>query len=198
MTELIVAVAAAVVAFALGYLANHLYRQVKLNKKIGLKKDEAEVIIENARKEAEKVRVQGELKQLQTETPSHPGQHAPPPEEETKGHPEENAIQEVEPNSGYIYHTCRRRGTSEQQTEHANRFERVVAGVIPLREQKLRNVIENRGHQPSPQAHFGKANHLRPTLRGGATPTHSHPEGYDEGRHQESQWQGKTGNDVGD
>ncbi len=62
MTELIVAVAAAVVAFALGYLANHLYRQMKLNKKISLKKDEAEVIIENARKEAEKVRVQGELK----------------------------------------------------------------------------------------------------------------------------------------
>ena len=62
MTELIVAAAASVVAFALGYLANHLYRQVKLNKKIGLKKDEAEVIIENARKEAEKVRVQGELK----------------------------------------------------------------------------------------------------------------------------------------
>ncbi|OGE23658.1 MAG: ribonuclease Y [Candidatus Dadabacteria bacterium RIFCSPHIGHO2_12_FULL_53_21] len=62
MTELIIAAAASVVAFALGYLANHLYRQVKLNKKIGLKKDEAEVIIENARKEAEKVRVQGELK----------------------------------------------------------------------------------------------------------------------------------------
>jgi ribonuclease Y len=62
MTELIIAAAASVVAFALGYLANHLYRQMKLNKKIGLKKDEAEVIIENARKEAEKVRAQGELK----------------------------------------------------------------------------------------------------------------------------------------
>jgi hypothetical protein len=57
MTELIIAAAASVVAFALGYLANHLYRQMKLNKKIGLK-DEAEVIID-ARKEAEKVRVQG-------------------------------------------------------------------------------------------------------------------------------------------
>ncbi|HET7290377.1 MAG TPA: ribonuclease Y [Thermodesulfobacteriota bacterium] len=62
MTELMVAVAAAVVAFALGYLANHLYRQMKLNKKISLKKDEAEVIIDNARKEADKIRVQGELK----------------------------------------------------------------------------------------------------------------------------------------
>lgn len=62
MAELIVAVAASVVAFALGYLANHLYRRMKLNKKISLKKDEAEVIIDNARKEADKIRVQGELK----------------------------------------------------------------------------------------------------------------------------------------
>jgi hypothetical protein len=44
MSELIIAAAASVVAFALGYLANHLYRQMKLNKKISLKKDEAEVI----------------------------------------------------------------------------------------------------------------------------------------------------------
>ena len=34
MTELIIAAAASVVAFALGYLANHLYRQMKLNKKM--------------------------------------------------------------------------------------------------------------------------------------------------------------------
>jgi ribonuclease Y len=62
MSELIIAAAASVVAFALGYLANHLYRQMKLNKKISLKKDEAEVIIENARREADKVRSQGEQK----------------------------------------------------------------------------------------------------------------------------------------
>ena len=52
----------AAVAFVLGFLLHQLYRQMEVKKKIGLKKDEAEIIIENARKEAEKVRIQGELK----------------------------------------------------------------------------------------------------------------------------------------
>ncbi|MFI5322262.1 MAG: ribonuclease Y [Thermodesulfobacteriota bacterium] len=59
---MIVTAAASLIAFALGVFAYHLYRQLELKKKIGLKKDEAELIIDNARIEAEKVRVQGELK----------------------------------------------------------------------------------------------------------------------------------------
>lgn len=62
MTDMIVTAAASLIAFALGVFAYHLYRQLELKKKIGLKKDEAELIIDNARIEAEKVRVQGELK----------------------------------------------------------------------------------------------------------------------------------------
>ena len=62
MSAWIIAVVFAAVAFVLGFLLHHLYRQMELKKKVGLKKDEAEIIIENARKEAEKVRIQGELK----------------------------------------------------------------------------------------------------------------------------------------
>lgn len=62
MSAWIITAVVAAVAFVLGFSLHHLYRQMELKKKVGLKKDEAEIIIENARKEAEKVRIQGELK----------------------------------------------------------------------------------------------------------------------------------------
>lgn len=62
MSVWIVAAVVAVIAFALGCLLHYLYLQMQLKKKIGVKKDEAEIIIDNARKEAEKLRIQGELK----------------------------------------------------------------------------------------------------------------------------------------
>ena len=45
MSAWIIAVVFAAVAFVLGFLLHHLYRQMELKKKIGLKKDEAEIII---------------------------------------------------------------------------------------------------------------------------------------------------------
>ena len=62
MSAWIIAALVAAVAFVLGFAVHHLYKQMELKKKIALKKDEAEIIIENARKEADKVRIQGELK----------------------------------------------------------------------------------------------------------------------------------------
>jgi len=55
-------VAAAVIAFILGFAVHYLYRFMQLRKKIGIKKDEAEVILESAKQQAEKIRIQGELK----------------------------------------------------------------------------------------------------------------------------------------
>ena len=55
-------IAAAVIAFVLGFSVHYLYRFIQLKKKIGIKKDEAEVIIESAKRQAEKIRIQGELK----------------------------------------------------------------------------------------------------------------------------------------
>jgi len=60
MTMWIVAVA--VIAFVLGFAVYYLYRFITLRKKIGIKKDEAGVIIESAKQQAEKISVQGELK----------------------------------------------------------------------------------------------------------------------------------------
>ncbi len=55
-------IAAAVIAFVLGFAVHYLYRFMQLRKKIGIKKDEAEVILESAKQQAEKTRIQGELK----------------------------------------------------------------------------------------------------------------------------------------
>ena len=55
-------IAAAVIAFVLGFAVHYLYGFIKLKKKVGIKKDEAEVIIESAKQQAEKIRIQGELK----------------------------------------------------------------------------------------------------------------------------------------
>jgi ribonucrease Y len=55
-------IAAAVIAFVFGFAVHYLYRFMQLRKKIGIKKDEAEVILESAKQQAEKIRIQGELK----------------------------------------------------------------------------------------------------------------------------------------
>lgn len=55
-------IAAAVIAFVLGFAVHYLYRFIQLRKKIGINKDEAEVILESAKQQAEKIRIQGELK----------------------------------------------------------------------------------------------------------------------------------------
>ncbi len=55
-------IAAAVIAFVLGFAVHYLYRFIQLKKKIGIKKDEAEVILESAKQQADKIRIQGELK----------------------------------------------------------------------------------------------------------------------------------------
>lgn len=55
-------IAAAVIAFVLGFAVHYLYRFMQLKKKIGIKKDEAEVILESAKQQAEKIKIQGELK----------------------------------------------------------------------------------------------------------------------------------------
>jgi len=61
MSAWIVIVAAAI-SLVLGFAIHYLYRQIELKKNIGIKKDEAETIIELARKEAEKIKIQGELR----------------------------------------------------------------------------------------------------------------------------------------
>ncbi|MEQ9617899.1 MAG: ribonuclease Y [Deltaproteobacteria bacterium] len=60
--SLLIAAVAALIAFVLGYSAHHIYNKIKLNKRIGIVKDEAEIIIDDARKEAEKIKIQGELR----------------------------------------------------------------------------------------------------------------------------------------
>lgn len=53
---------AAVIAFVVGFAVHYLYGQIQLKKKIGIKKDEAEVILESAKQQADKIKIQGELK----------------------------------------------------------------------------------------------------------------------------------------
>ena len=52
----------AAISLVIGFAIHYLYRQIELKKNIGIKKDEAETIIELANKEAEKIKIQGELK----------------------------------------------------------------------------------------------------------------------------------------
>ncbi|GJM15498.1 MAG: ribonuclease Y [Thermodesulfobacteriota bacterium] len=52
----------AAISLVLGFAIHYLYRQIELRKNIGIKKDEAETIIELANKDAEKIKIQGELK----------------------------------------------------------------------------------------------------------------------------------------
>jgi len=61
MSEWIV-IAAAAIALVIGFALHYLYRQIELKKNIGIKKGEAETIIELAKKESEKIKIQGELK----------------------------------------------------------------------------------------------------------------------------------------
>ncbi|MEM7009539.1 MAG: Rnase Y domain-containing protein, partial [Thermodesulfobacteriota bacterium] len=52
----------AAISLVIGFAVHYLYRQLELKKNIGIKKDEAQTIIELAEKEAEKVKIEGELK----------------------------------------------------------------------------------------------------------------------------------------
>lgn len=61
MSEWIV-IAVAAIALVIGFALHYLYRQIELKKNIGIKKGEAETIIELAKKESEKIKIQGELK----------------------------------------------------------------------------------------------------------------------------------------
>lgn len=55
-------VIAAVIAFLVGFAAHYLYKLMQLKKKVGIKKDEADVILESAKQQADKIRIQAELK----------------------------------------------------------------------------------------------------------------------------------------
>ncbi len=57
-----IVILAAAISLVIGFAIHYLYRQIELKKNIGIKKDEAETIIELANKEAEKIKIQGELK----------------------------------------------------------------------------------------------------------------------------------------
>ncbi len=57
-----IVIAVAAIALVIGFTLHYLYRQIELKKNIGIKKGEAEAIIELANKEAEKIKIQGELK----------------------------------------------------------------------------------------------------------------------------------------
>ena len=61
MSEWIV-IAVAAIALVIGFALHYLYRQIELKKNIGIKKVEAETIIELAKKESEKIKIQAELK----------------------------------------------------------------------------------------------------------------------------------------
>ncbi len=55
-------VVAAVAAFVVGFAVHYLYHYMQLKNKIGENKDKAEVILDSANKEADKIKMQGELK----------------------------------------------------------------------------------------------------------------------------------------
>ena len=57
-----IGILAAAIALVVGFALHYLYRQIELKKNIGIKKDEAETIIELANKESEKIKIEGELK----------------------------------------------------------------------------------------------------------------------------------------
>lgn len=52
----------AAISLVIGFAIHYLYKQIELKKNIGIKKGEAETIIELANKDAEKIKIQGELK----------------------------------------------------------------------------------------------------------------------------------------
>ncbi len=55
-------VVVALIAFILGFASHFSYKYAQLKREIGVKKDEAEMIIDSANREAEKIKVQGELR----------------------------------------------------------------------------------------------------------------------------------------
>ena len=57
-----IVILAAAVSLVIRFCYHYLYRQIELKKNIGIKKDEAETIIELANKESEKIKIEGELK----------------------------------------------------------------------------------------------------------------------------------------
>lgn len=57
-----IVILAAAISLVIGFAIHYIYRQIELKKNIGIKKGEAETIIELAKKESEKIKIQGELK----------------------------------------------------------------------------------------------------------------------------------------